>query len=961
MPAETKVPGVQTLAQTNQQLQQLSQGWFEAQLFKGKPAVLTTFQGTVHNIADYFNQILSVLQGFLQLSKTFTVSLVNPINSLIAETLKAVQSAIRDIDQLGLYFTSDYPLLTYPFSDVLGGYTAYERRMLSKLTDRLDPNRPSVSPETMVMAVFFYATAETTGISNLTRTVQQFMRLFNINTVGETLPACGPIKPLYKNMGVRGSFANLSQAYRNLKTGNQNPTALTLQWQIARSNRMGSITIPMPPADGFILEVSTVPQGLALFCNRKKVSDGRDVSKNEARESVIVRSEDDAPIILYGGAGSVQIPQQNQATSNLTSQAGQISFKPGSTFYFAKRSLADTEIIALDQLYDAKTGRHYLQRTFLIDQVQLSPSNTYEFVVEQKDLPYNATFETTEKGIVRTNDTEQPSTYYLRVAAVSDYIRKSGTPDSAQWALRFDCSATHAASKEVVVPLIWGENLTANRGRPSEVATVTFPTQYTNTYLESVRVALFLLALLRIDTKPLIAGKTIDKDRFEQIRQHQFMTRGAYAESVFGECTLNGLDQVLLSVLEGQTPSDFYAGKNLDPSVWVKKVTSNIQRIIDKMYAVAGSDPALEKFLSERTVELRTTKLEDLAKLSKSPGILSTNPVLQSTLADFFQKFYQAPEGTGIASGISQLVDLSDREDFLASETLDLTPFPYYGTTQWTIVGSIDDATARAIYMGTGWKGTPTTDNALVAFDIAFKRHMAQEKYTYGAESEYDPTSKGTEKKWLHLRQTPIAKQPFLPDGPPLLYSAGSAAGDSMDASTLYAAPFRRLFTDADGTEHALGKKVLEQALLILNVITAVQNKSSQTSAWYALRLGDRLPGLSDMLLRVNQFMLATNVSLGSSANLLQEYIDFLSARIREIQQLLTQIDRLTQQLTFFETPKCAALVVFAKGSDDITSKFIGASNKPQDSALSYGAGGCIVVPTVPGSQFVLDLLLPKG
>ena len=955
MTTSSNVPGIQknAILQANQQLQELSQGWFEAQLFNGSPAVLTAFQSTVHDISSYLNTLLGVLQNLLDVSKTFTVSLVNPINTLVAQTLKAVQSAIRDIDQLGVYFTSDYPLLTFPYADVLGGYSAFERRMLGKLTDRQDPKRPAVSAETTVMAVFFYATAEINAVNSLSRIVQQYMQLFNISTTGETLPACGPIRPLYKNPGMRGSFANLSQAYKNIQNGTQPPTAMTLEWTIARSNRMGAVTIPLPPIDGFIVEVSTVPQGLALFCNRKKVSDGRDVQGSEVRESVIVRSEDHEPIILFGGSDNVQVPSQYQASQHLKLSGGQVKITPGSTFYFAKRSMADNEIISLDQLYDKSTQRHYLQRTFVVPQLQsaFSPTDKYQFVLDYKDLPYNATFEVTSEGVVRKNDAEQSTTYYVRVSTISDMVENSGTPGTSSWALQFDCNAVQAASQEIILPLIWGENLVANRGRPGPVSTVSFPSQYTGSFMESARNALLLLALLRIDMRPLLSGKTVTAEQYQEILKHSFQTRGGLSETVFGDCTLNGLDDVYRKILDGQMPSDFFGGKNIQASAWLYKLTSNVQRIMDSMYQVMGADPALEKILVDRTVDLRTMKLLDLAKESGSPGINLSADILQKTVSDLFAKFYQNPEGSGIAACLDQVVDVTDRMPFLNSNTLDLSPFPYYKATQYTIVDTIEDADARAIFEGSGWKGAPTAEFAKQAFETVFLRHMNREGYTFGAETEYDKTSTDNTKKWLKLAANLSSVVPFLPEGPPLFYTTSKEG-------TVYAAAFRRLFTNAEGVETAKGKLILEQASLILNVLTAAQNKSSQTSEWYALRLGDRLPGLSDMLLRVNQFVGALNTSLASSADVVQEYINFLQARIREIQQLNTQIDRLTQQLTFFQTPKCGCLVVFAKGSDDIASKLLQAQNKPQDGSLSYGAGGCIVVPTIPGSQFVLDLLI---
>ena len=141
------------------------------------------------------------------------------------------------------------------------------------------------------------------------------------------------------------------------------------------------------------------------------------------------------------------------------------------------------------------------------------------------------------------------------------------------------------------------------------------------------------------------------------------------------------------------------------------------------------------------------------------------------------------------------------------------------------------------------------------------------------------------------------------------------------------------------------------QAALALSVAASAIRRSPEDGEWISIRWLDQYPAIDEILTIIQQWIEAIGKSLGSLLDSLMKYIEFIEARIIEIQQLIKRINGLIQSLLGFSflLPKCAALALVSNGTGGILADLVSAENKPQDSPLSYGAGIAVVIPYGPG------------
>src|SRR5690606_35023673 len=91
-----------------------------------------------------------------------------------------IRNLLNDLRQAGIYIHGDFYAFEGPtFDNLRGGFSAFESRMISRLLDTSDPNRPDFSTDTTALAVFLYAEANDQGVSNLITLVRNILSLFN--------------------------------------------------------------------------------------------------------------------------------------------------------------------------------------------------------------------------------------------------------------------------------------------------------------------------------------------------------------------------------------------------------------------------------------------------------------------------------------------------------------------------------------------------------------------------------------------------------------------------------------------------------------------------------------------------------------------------------------------------------------------------------------------------------------
>lgn len=943
--------------------QQLSSSWIVGKLFPNEIPGLDKVKKGFDSIAQFLVQLLEIVNQILQVAKVFVAAYANPVQTLAKVLIDQIKVLINDIAQIGVYITSDADLfkdIGWPFAPLRGGYYAYEQRMVARLTDTSDPTRPNVSNQTYVLGVFAYASVDITGVYQMLKGIQQLLALFSFSLPVNALPSCSPPKVRY-GFDPYNLVASFTVAFRNAS----NPvTIANLEWTIDRP-RAGSpvLTVPLPPPQGFIIEVSTVLGGLALFVDRPSSTKGGSVSDKsgnsaEPREIVIATDSDDDPVIVYGGFDVIDCKSEN-SISTAYDTAGNL--KPGANYYFLARvsDKASNELIPPDKLLNTEDGTYYLQRSFKLSQAELVLDPTigvYRYALDAKDMPHEASF-------VRNGDKfdvidlGQPSNYYVRISAISDEADQYpiGNPQSA---LQYDLTKPPAPQGDVIVTLINQAKPSVQRGKPSLPAPLVFPSKQTNDLLSSLRSALALIVLLRADLSVLDSNGWVFDPTVERYRSTKTLPdllahklpAGPYAQSVlpFTDGLGTNLESFANTLFSQMVPNKvpYYNGTTQTPEAWGQALYGVISNLADQLYKQTGSLPAVEKLVSEKTKELRELTFTEI-----SGGKTDFDATIQSALLGKYK------DGTDInlngfgANGLASSTHQATKATGLAlsPSTLKSNDFPYLWqeTPRYTLLErqSYEKTNAEIISAGMVIKESGT-----YYFNYTSpEAYMAFLGYRKGTQKEFG-VGTSTTVEYLQLDEKPPQKIHFQSEGFPILYSRNTFGSGLAVQYT----PIRSLF------DTTLGRQVLDQAQLVLGYVAAQVQQGPIKGQWYALRFGNTFAAgaLERALQAFNQYVKAVNNAFASAVRVITDYIDFLQARIRELQRFINLINYYIQQINLIVIPQLGLLITIAPGTQGTLSAFLSAKNKPIDGAVTYGAGAAVVVPLLAGTKFILDLII---
>ncbi len=146
--------------------------------------------------------------------------------------------------------------------------------------------------------------------------------------------------------------------------------------------------------------------------------------------------------------------------------------------------------------------------------------------------------------------------------------------------------------------------------------------------------------------------------------------------------------------------------------------------------------------------------------------------------------------------------------------------------------------------------------------------------------------------------------------------------------------------------------QIYREAAMVLGAAASAFRRSPADGEWIAVRFLDQLPFLEDALQVLINWLEAIKNSIDSIIDTIRKYIEFVEARVIELQQLIVRINALIQSLLgySFRIPQCSALFLQSQGTDGVLADLVTANNKPSDSPLGYGAGVAIVIPLPFGS-----------
>lgn len=841
------------------------------------PPVIVDLTQALDTLVEAMLAILEVVRSVLDVIKAFLIGLLDPVQAIIDAIVAEIEGLLFDVRELGVYFAGDMDIEP-PFENLLGGYTAYERRMIGRLVDRTDPTRPNFTSQTGTAAVFLYGSFDTSTIHAVMAFISQIRKFFGLKgkTRTYTIPSGLNVSYGSSETGL-GAFGLIGDVY---KTGKA-PSVASVRWQMSQPPSASGIAWPVPAPPGFLVEVSVIPDGLTLAYQTPASQAQVDSATGEQNMIVgLVNDPEGQPFKLYGGLDMLDVDDLwwSQDGSTYTPPSGN-----GKTQIFAYRSAADNTPIPPNGFW--VDGKPVLQRTFFVDLTKLginvsSPGQQFSTILRYVDMPYDATFKANGDGTVDVTLSDEPAReVYVRISAVTKDVTV-GTNDFAStfyWTI--DQSMIEAgASGQVMLGVAPGIPLSA-KSDPSSPIKVSFPSTQTSQYLDALTTALVVMVLSRADLVAQGAGASFQVDTANE------------------PTGLEDVAQYLMPKVFGNSTAKFLKKNYPD-------VTSFRGALLQRCRALANS-------LVAKTGPLPTSVQDVLLKKAQvTTANGAVKPLNQVTWADL------APD-LGVSATILESLDPG----------LTIGSNPNQGIAPNPV--SVGNFTAVVLESRIGTPGLELvrTPGFFVPSDYTADTTGATARMNTGS-ADYSP----------------------------VLYAlSGSSVKMQFCRNVMLS-----------------NRTMLTAAATLLNVSASTSTTPSGSGAWQSYRLFPQgLPPVDAALGEITGFLSSIQFGLGGIADIVVAYINFLEARILELEALLRRIQGLLDLSINIQVPAAAGLVVTASGTDGILQALVTADNKPSDSAQTttridqngtafvggnYGAGVVLVTGGLPTS--VLELLL---
>ena len=309
---------------------------------------------SLQSLLEAMNALLDFAMFVLDFVKAFVRNFLNPLLALVKQIITLLKALIQDIRQIGFYFTSDRSL--FDDSDkLLGGYPAFERRMLGRLANEEDINRPNFTPQTACLGLYIYGDTaiSNVNISRIIAGIEKFIAFFSQKNVQRLVPP--PTNIVARNIKVREGFA-------------QPPTgdAIELSWQLASVN--GSFK--KEPVGGFIIEISTEVDGYYVAYDAEVENSTVSEKTGAKRQRGLVQdSLDNTNLRIFGGLALLD----------------KIDWEENDTVaYNLITNPTSGKVFPLSALREGQT-----QRTYFVPVFPLSMDNSQKFQVQinYDDLP----------------------------------------------------------------------------------------------------------------------------------------------------------------------------------------------------------------------------------------------------------------------------------------------------------------------------------------------------------------------------------------------------------------------------------------------------------------------------------------------------------------------------------------------------------------------------------------------
>ena len=363
----------------------------------------------IDSVLAFLIAVLNIVNKILEVVKVFLVGLLDPIRAIVEAIIEEIRNIIQDLKQLGVYITGDWKLFDADknFVDLVGGYQGYERRMVARLLDTSDPGRPDFSSSSAVVGAFFYASSG--DVAKLIRLVQTLVRFFGQgDLMGSANPAATPPTPTV----LYGSESDFVTRYDSLSAAIAEgvlPDAVSLTWGMPSGVGGKGLFGPVPK--GFLVHVSTVPDGLELVTIQPNTENSNDPKNPNVLVSAGVDPLTNGSLKLYGGVADLKSGSEDFSDLEFVDpQRGNLFLKLGQ----------NTPLIRPSTLVE--NGKLLVGNTFFVKAplvLRGGAGTKFTAKIPFNLLPKGASFEKGSDGFAAAKVIETPDTYYFRVRAVA--------------------------------------------------------------------------------------------------------------------------------------------------------------------------------------------------------------------------------------------------------------------------------------------------------------------------------------------------------------------------------------------------------------------------------------------------------------------------------------------------------------------------------------------------------------
>lgn len=924
---------------------EVSGQWYTVQ--PGVPDSLTDALDVIQGLVEALLIILNTVLSILQVVKAFLIGFLDPLSAIIDVIIEEIQSLLDDIRNIGIYIAYDEVQPTH--ENLLGGYQAYERRMIGRLTNRRDPTRPDFSSRTGVIAIFIYVSADTSSIQRLIATIQKILAFF-----GQRVPTRAYTTPtnLQVTYGTDGLPLSEYGSLAKSLSGGDTPNAANLTWGMAPPPSGTPVKFPWLAPKGFLVEVSTLPDGLLLAFDT--VAGNIQPESSAGRVYGLVRDpKTGLPFRLYGGAYMLDVEDLEDPVFESDQD-----FTTTHTRFYGIKDTASNVPIPIDLLYDVVQDRFYLQRTFFVRGGTLKltgPGQSFATTLKAEDMPYTCDFEMDGDRVRIVSGSEAlADTVFVRVSAVTeevaDRVSTSGPLTSPLnfWTLS---SANIVAGAQGLGQVTLNTTYSPDdKTEPSAPLTVTFPSGDTQAYLEALTASLVVLALARCDlpcsyeedpaTQALSSAEALSAYEAEETRLTNLRGQLTEAQDRLSDLTNEGLNP------------DFDTDTLIDAVAEVEAEIAGISESIALQEAVlrekeaaleeaAAYEDAFPEFLLGKTG--LSTGLEQISSYLMFL-MLGRNP----------ENYFRKPEQVG-----------TFREDILkrARRTAN---YLYQQT------GPMGDMEAFVVELAEPLLSFKWSDANPNWPDLTLLESLEDSSINSGV--ALNPMASGSSSVRLtkeRMRSLTIDREPgFLvkQDENAMITKVGRE--DSVFMMGRGSADWSPIVYDDDKQHIAFCRNVFFDADLygtvgaVLNVAASTALLPAEGGAWRSFRLFPQgLPAVERALNQIIVWAETLKQGISGVVEVILAYIEFLEARILELQNFILRLNGLLDLLLSLDMPSANALIVTGNGTTGIVQALASADNKPSDSSSitsyvdsdgeykftgAYGAGIVIVAGGLP-------------